>query len=68
MQFDDKVYQQIMGIPMDTKFSGFFIFFERDFMSHLDNCKRYDFIDVFNDTSRYCRRITEITSFEKVIF
>ena len=34
--------------------SGFiFILYERDFMSHLHKSKRYELIDMFNDTYRY---------------
>ena len=54
------MYQQIVGIPMGTNCSpliadlNLFLFcYERNFMSNLHKSKRYDFIDMFNDTSRY---------------
>ena len=58
VQFDGMVYQQIMGIPMGTNcaplIADLFLYcFERDFMHDLHKSKRYDLIDMFNDTSRY---------------
>ena len=52
------VYQQTMGIPMDTNcaplIADIFLFcYERDFVSNLHKSKRYDLIDMFNDTPRY---------------
>ena len=52
------VYQQIVGIPMDTNcaplIADLFLYcYERDFMSNLQKSKRFDLIDKFNDTSRY---------------
>ena len=51
------VYQQIVGIPMDTNCAPliadlFFICCERDFMYNLHKSKQYEFIDMFNDASR----------------
>ena len=58
MQFDDMVYQQIVGFPMGTNcaplIADLFLYcYERDFMSNLLKSKRFDLIDKFNDTSRY---------------
>ena len=68
------VYQQIMGIPMDTNcaplIADLFLFcYERDFMSSLHKSKWYDPIDMFNDTSRYLDDIFTIDNpeFEKHI-
>ena len=52
------VYQQIVGIPMGTNcaplIADLFLYcYERDFMSDLQKSKRFDLIDMFNDTSRY---------------
>ena len=51
------VYQQIVGIPMSTNCATliadlFSYCYERDFMSQLHKSKRYDLMDMFNDTSR----------------
>ena len=56
MQYDGMVYQQIMGIPMDTNcaplIADLFLYcYESDFMSNLQKSKRFDLIDKFNDTS-----------------
>ena len=74
MQFEGKVYQQIVGIPMATNcaqlMADLFVFcYERDFMSYLHKSKRYDIIDMFNDTSRYLDDIFTIDNpeFEKHI-
>ena len=68
------VYQQIVGIPMGTNcaplIADLFLFcYERDFMSSLHKSKRYDLIDMFNDTSRYLDDIFTIDNpeFEKHI-
>ena len=58
VQFDDMIYQQIVGIPMGTNcaplLADLFLYcYERDFMSNLQKSKRFDLIDKFNDTSRY---------------
>ena len=58
VQFDGMVYQQMGGIPMGTNcttlISDLFLYcYERDFMSNLQQSKRFDLIDKLNDTSRY---------------
>ena len=74
VQFEGMVYQQIVGIPMGTNCAplraDLFLFCsKRDFMSNLHNSKRYDLIDMFNDTSRYLDDIFTIDNpeFEKHI-
>ena len=74
MQFDGTVYQQIVGIPMGTScaplIADLFLYcYDRDFMSDLHNSKRFDLIDMFNDTSRYLDDIftTDYPEFEKHI-
>ena len=74
VQFEGMVYQQIVGIPMGTNcappIADLFLFcYERDFMSSLHKSKRYDLIDMFNDTSRYLDDIFTIDNpeFEKHI-
>ena len=66
------VYQQIVGIPMGTNcaplIADLFLYcYERDFMSDLQKLKRFDLIDMFNDTSRYLDDIFTIDNpeFEK---
>ena len=53
VQFEGKVYQQIVGIPMGTNCAPLIadFFYERDFMANLHKLKRYDLIDMFNNTS-----------------
>ena len=74
VQFEGMVYQQIVVIPMGTNCAplipDLFLFcYERDFMSNLHKCKRFDLIDMFNDTSRYLDDIFTIDNpeFEKHI-
>ena len=74
VQFDGTVYQQIVGIPMGTNcaplIADLFLYcYERDFMSDLQKSKRFDLIDMFNDTSRYLDDIFTIDNpeFEKHI-
>ena len=74
VQFDGMVYQQIVGIPMGTNcaplIADLFLYcYERDFMSELQKSKRFDLIDMFNDTSRYLDDIFTIDNpeFEKHI-
>ena len=74
VQFDGIVYQQIVGIPMGTNcaplIADLFLYcYERDFMSDLQKSKRFDLIDMFNDTSRYLDDIFTIDNpeFEKHI-
>ena len=52
------VYQQIAGIRMGTNctllIADLFLYSsERDFMPQLHKSKRYDYIDMLNDTSQY---------------
>ena len=74
VQFDGMVYQQIVGIPISTNcaplIADLFLYcYERDFMSDLQKSKRFDLIDMFNDTSRYLDDIFTIDNpeFEKHI-
>ena len=74
MQFDGMVYQQIVWIPMGTNcaplIADLFLYcYERDFMSDLYKSKRFDLIDMFNDTSQYIDDIFTIDNpeFEKHI-
>ena len=58
MQFDGMVYQQIVGIPMDTNWAPliadlFLYCYERDIMSDIHMSNRHDLINMFNDTFRY---------------
>ena len=60
-----------MGTNCATLIADLFIYFyERDFMSDLHKSKRFDLIDMFNDTSRYLDDIFTIDNpeFEKHIF
>ena len=74
VQFDGMIYQQIVEIPMGTNFVPliadlFSYCYERDLMSDLNKSKRYDLIDMFNDTSRYLDDIfTSITLNLRSIF
>ena len=68
------VYQQIVGIPMGTKYApliaDLFLFFcERHFMSNLHKSKQFDLIEMFNDTCQYLDDIFTIDNpkFEKHI-
>ena len=72
--FDCMIYQQIVGIPMGTNCAPliadlFLHCYEKDFMSDLQKSKRFDLIDMFNDTSRYLDDIFTIDNpeFEKHI-
>ena len=74
VQFYGMVYQQMVGIPIGTNFAPliadlFLYCYERDFMSDLQKSKRFDLIDMFNDTSRYLDDIFTIDNpeFEKHI-
>ena len=60
VQFEDRVYQQRVGIPMGTNcaplIADLFLYcYEKDFMStcNLHKSKTLDHADKFNDTSRY---------------
>ena len=74
VQFEGMVYQQIVGIPTGTNcaqlIADLFLFrYERDFMFNIHRSKRYDFLDMFNNTSRYLDDIFTIDNpeFEKHI-
>ena len=67
MQFEDRVYQQIVGIPISTNcaplIADLFLYcYEKDFMSNLHKSKKLDLIDKLNDTSRYLDDILTIDS------
>ena len=58
MRFGNKLYRQIVGIPMGTNctplVADLFLFrYERDFMNSLSNDNQADIIEAFNSTSRY---------------
>ena len=59
VQFDGMVYhKKKLGIPTGTNYAPliadlFLYCHERGFMSNLQKSKRFDLIDMFNDTSRY---------------
>ena len=74
VQFDGMVYQQIVGIPMGTNCASLnsryiLILLREGLMSDLQKSKRFDLIDMFNDTSRYLDDIFTIDNpeFEKHI-
>ena len=58
VQFEGMVYQQTAGIPTGTNCALFIVdlflyCYERDFKSYIRNSKRYDLIDMSNDTFWY---------------
>ena len=58
IKFGNKLYRQIVGIPMGTNCAPFvadlFLFcYERDFMTSLSDDNQADIIKAFNLTSRY---------------
>ena len=58
VQFEDRVCQQIVGIPMGTNcaplIADLFLYcYEKDLMSNLHKSKKLDLVDKFNYTSRY---------------
>ena len=68
------VYQQKVGIPIFTNCAPLIAdkvlyCYKRDFLSDLHKSTRHDFIDMFNDTSRYFDDIFTINNpeFEKHI-
>ena len=74
VQFDGIVYQpnswDSKGTNCALLIADFFLYcYERDFMSDLQKSKRFDLIDMFNDTSRYLDDIFTIDNpeFEKHI-
>ena len=72
VQFGGMVYPELVGIHMGTncaplKADLFLYCYEKDFMSDVQKSKRFDLIDMFNDTSRYLDAIFAIDNpeFEK---
>ena len=58
VQLDGMVYQQTMGIPIGTNcaplITDLFIYcYDCDFMSNIQQSKRFNLIDKSNDTTRY---------------
>ena len=58
IRFGNKLYRQIVGIPMGTNCAplvvDLFLFcYERDFMTSLSNDNQADIIEAFDSTSRY---------------
>ena len=58
IRFGNKLYRQIVGIPMGKNCSplvaDLFLFcYEREFMASLSNDNKADIIEAFNSTSRY---------------
>ena len=58
IQFDTKLYRQVVRIPMDTNCAPlvaylFLFCYERDFMMSLSDDKQADVFDAFSTTSRY---------------
>ena len=58
IRFGNKLYIQIVGIPMGTKCApleaDLFLFcYERDFMTYLSDDNQADIIEAFTSTSRY---------------
>ena len=58
IRFGNKLYRQIVGIPMGTNCAPleadlFLLCYERDFMTSLSNDNQADIIEAFNSTSRY---------------
>ena len=50
----NKLYRQIVGIPMGTNETDSFLFcYERDFTTTLSDDNQADSIEAFNSTSRY---------------
>ena len=74
VQFEDRVYQQVVGIPLGTncapRIADLFLYcYKKDFMSNLHKSKKFDLVDKFNDTSRYVDTILtiDIPKFEQHI-
>ena len=60
LQFEDRVNQQIVGIPMGTNraslIADLFLYrYETDFISNHHKSKKLDIVDKFNGTSRSWR-------------
>ena len=67
IRFDNKLYRQIIGIPMGTNcaplVADLFLFYcERDFMASLSYNKKAGIIQAFNSTSRYLDYLVNIDS------
>ena len=72
--FGDKLYRQIVGIPMGTNcaphVADLFLFcYERDFMTSLSIDNQADIIELFNSTSRYFDDLLNIDDphFERMV-
>ena len=67
VQSGNKVYRQVIGIPMGTKcaplVADLFLFcYERDFMLSLSPDKQPDILQAFNGTSRYLDDILNVNN------
>ena len=67
IRFGNKLYRQIVGIPMGTKcaplVADLFLFcYERDFMTSLSDDNQADIIEAFNSTSIYLDDLINIDS------
>ena len=67
IQFDTKLYRQVVGIPMGTNCAPlvanlFLICYERNIMLSLSDDKQAGVIDAFNTTSRYLDDILNINN------
>ena len=67
IQFDTKLYRQVVGIPMGTNCAPlvaylFLFCYERDFMMSLSDDKQADVFDAFSTTSRYLDDILNINN------
>ena len=65
IKFGNKLYRQIVGIPMGTNcaplVADLFLFcYERDFMASLSKDNQADIIKAFNSTSRYLDDLLDI--------
>ena len=74
-RFGNKLYRQIVGIPMGTNFAppiaDLFLFcYERDFTTSLSNNNQADIIEAFNSTSRYLDDLLNIDNpyFEGMVY
>ena len=67
VQFDNKIYKQVIGIPMGTNcaplIADLFLYcYERDFMLKLKPDTQSDIIDAFNKTCRYLDDIFNVNN------
>ena len=65
IRFGNKLYRQIVGIPMGTNFASlvadlFLFCFERDFITSLSANNQADIIEAFKSTSRYLDNLLNI--------